>query len=124
MIPEIEPLKMLIDRVVVNVGTEISTTAPLMEKDPDKIVIEIPLAISFDTYTLIIYNRWTFVSDASNRVEKLRRQTLKKIQIVSDSLEFWFHTGDILKIDMSDDGFIGPEALELTGPDNFSVVWN
>ena len=105
-------------------GTEISTTAPLMDNDPDKIRIETPLRISFDLYTLFIYNRWTFISENSKRVEELKGQELTSIRIVLETLELGFNSADVIRIDMSDNGYIGPETLVLNGPDNLTVVWN
>jgi hypothetical protein len=124
MISEVGHLKLLVDRLVVDVGTEISTTIPIMDNNPDKILIETPLRISFDLYTLFIYNRWTFTSEISERVEQLKGQELTRIRAVSETLELWFNSADIIKIDMSDNGYIGPEALVLNGPDNLTVVWN
>ena len=124
MVPEVRYLKLLIDRQVVDVGTEISTTIPIMDNNPDNILIETPLRISFDIYTLFIYNRWTFLSENSERVEELKGKELISVQIVSETLELWFKAADVVKIDMSDDGYIGPEALVLDGPDNLTVVWN
>ena len=124
MIPEVGHLKFLVDRWVVDVGTEISTTIPMMDNNPDNILIETPLRISFDLYTLFIYNRWTFISEISKRVEKLKGQELTSIRIISETLELWFNSADVIQIDMSDNGYIGPEALVLNGPDNLTVVWN
>jgi hypothetical protein len=124
MVPEVRYLKLLIDRQVVDVGTEISTTIPIMDNNPDNILIETPLRISFDIYTLFIYNRWTFLSEKSERVEELNGKQLTCVQTVSETLELWFNSVDVIKIDMSDNGYIGPEALVLDGPDNLTVVWN
>jgi hypothetical protein len=124
MIPEVGHLKFLIDRWVVDVGTEISTTIPIMDKNPDNILIKTPLRISFDLYTLFIYNRWTFLNKISERVEGLKGQKLTSIRTVSETLELWFNSADVIEIDMSDDGYIGPEALVLNGPDDLTVVWN
>ena len=124
MIPEVGHLKFLVDRWVVDVGTEISTTIPMMDNNPDNILIETPLRISFDLYTLFIYNRWTFISESSKRVEELKGQELTSIRTVSETLELRFNSADVIQIDMSDNGYIGPEALVLNGPDNLTVVWN
>lgn len=124
MVPEVRYLKLLIDRQVIDVGTEISTTIPIMDNNPDNILIETPLRISFDIYTLFIYNRWTFLSEKSERVEELKGKELTCVQTVSETLELWFNSADVIKIDMSDNGYIGPEALVLNGPDNLTVVWN
>ena len=96
----------------------------MMDNNPDNILIETPLRISFDLYTLFIYNRWTFISEISKRVEKLKGQELTSIRIISETLELWFNSADVIQIDMSDNGYIGPEALVLNGPDNLTVVWN
>jgi hypothetical protein len=124
MVPEVRYLKLLIDRQVVDVGTEISTTIPIMDNNSDNILIETPLRISFDIYTLFIYNRWTFLGENSERVEELKGKELTCVQTVSETLEFWFNSADVINIDMSDNGYIGPEALVLDGPDNLTVVWN
>lgn len=124
MIPELGPLKCLVEREVLEVGVEITTTAPLMDKDPDKIVIETPLTISFDVYVLFIFNRWTFNSQISKEIQELKGQRVKHILAVDETLELRFYSGETLRIDMSDDGFLGPEALVLHGPDNLIVVWN
>jgi hypothetical protein len=121
---EIGYLKFLVDRLVVDVGTEISTTIPIMDNNPDKILIETPLRISFDLYTLIIFNRWVLISEISGRIEELKGQELISIRTISETLELWFNSNDIIQIDMSNNGYIGPEALVLNGPDNLTVVWN
>ena len=95
-----------------------------MDKDPDHILIETPLRLSFDLYTLDIYNRWTFISEISKRVEELKGQELISIRTISETLELRFNTSDVIQIDMSDNGYIGPEALVLNGPDSLTVVWN
>jgi hypothetical protein len=124
MISEFGHLEFLVKRLVADVGTEISTTIPIMDNNLDKILIETPLRISFDLYSLFIYNRWTFTSEISERVEQLKGQELTSIRAVSETLELWFNFADMIKIDMSDNGYIGPEALVLNGPDNLTVVWN
>jgi hypothetical protein len=82
------------------------------------------LRLSFDLYALDIYNRWTFISENSKRVEELKGQELTSIRTIAETLELRFNSADVIQVDMSDDGFIGPEALVLNGPDNLTVVWN
>jgi hypothetical protein len=124
MKPELGPLKVLVEREVLEVGTEITTTAPLMDKDPDKILIETPLTITFDLYVLFIFNQWTFNSQVSKKIQELKGQRVKDILAVDQTLELRFYSADTIRTDMSDDGFLGPEALVLHGPDNLIVVWN
>ena len=124
MTAEVGSLKFLLERHVVDVGTEISTTIPIMNSNPDNILIETPLRIGFGLYTLFIYNRWTFISEISERVEELKGQKLTSIRTVSETMELLFNSADVIQIDMSDNGYIGPEALVLNGPNNLTVVWN
>lgn len=124
MIPEVGPLKLLINRRIVAITTEISATIPLMDNDTDHVQIETPLRLDFGLYTLDIYNVWTYSSELSTRVEELKGQELTSIQTISETLEFRFSSTDAITIDMSDNGYIGPEAVVLNGPDNLIVVWN
>ena len=124
MIAEVGPLKFLVEREVVDVGTEISTTVPMMDNNPEKILIETPLRISFDLYMLLIYNRWTFIGEISKRIQDLKGQKLKSIRTISQTFELGFNSADVIQIDMSDNGYLGPEALVLHGPNNLIVVWN
>lgn len=48
LIPEIGPLKFLVEREVLIAQTEITTTVPLMDNGPEKILVETPLTIGFD----------------------------------------------------------------------------
>lgn len=73
---------------------------------------------------LLLYNKWKFISETPRHLDDLKGQKLESVQAVSETLELRFSSGDLIQLDTSDNGFIGPEALELLGPDNFSVVWN
>jgi hypothetical protein len=87
-----------------------------MDTDPDNILIETPLRISFGLYTLFIYNCWKFLNKISNRIDELKGKNLASIRMVSQMLELWFNSGEVMQIDMSDNGYVGPEALVLNGP--------
>ncbi len=40
------------------------------------------------------------------------------------TLSLKFRGGGLITIDMSDNGYSGPEAMQLNGPDGSIVIWN
>ena len=74
-----------------------------------------------DDYTLNIYNKHRL--ENANSLEELENQILSRVD--EQDSEIIFHFGNkSLKVDMSDQGYTGPEALLLRGPNNLNVVWN
>jgi hypothetical protein len=101
---------------------EISTTIPINDPAEDKILTEIPLALYFDCYSLFIYNSWSILGSCRN-ISDLSGEKIVEIFMQSQDLNLRLSNSLIIKIDMSDRGFIGPESLVLNGPDNSFVVW-
>ncbi len=54
----------------------------------------------------------------------LNGATLLKVEEKPDTLIFSFSNGQRLDIDLGDDAYNGPEALELNIPGQPTVVWN
>ena len=54
----------------------------------------------------------------------LNGATLLKVEEKPDKLIFYFSNGKHLDIDLGDDAYNGPEALELNIPGQPTVVWN
>ena len=54
----------------------------------------------------------------------LNGATLLKVEEKPDKLIFHFSNGKHLDIDLDDDAYNGPEALELNVPGQPTVVWN
>jgi hypothetical protein len=124
MTNEVESFEILKGRKVVDVETEVSVTSALENAGKDNVLIEIPLKISFDEYVLFIYNKWSFVSTSLKDIGDLKGKKIVGIKILSQILELMFNGSDCIKIDLTDDGYIGPEALVLYGPENLIIVWN
>jgi len=72
--------------------------------------------------SLNIYNAWRLCNSADLRV--LNGATLLKVEEKPETLIFFFSHGKRLDIDLCDDAYNGPEALELNIPGQPTVVWN
>ena len=72
--------------------------------------------------SLNIYNAWRLCNGDDLRV--LNGATLLKVEEKPDTLIFSFSNGKRLDIDLCDDAYNGPEALELHIPGQPTVVWN
>lgn len=119
-----EDLEILQNKTILNIETEIATVVPFSVSTEDEITIKTPLKIGFDEYILFVYNRWNFVSQDFTDVKDLQGGKIISADYRSDTLELKFSGDNIVKIDLSDDGYIGPESLVLYGPEGKLVVWN
>jgi hypothetical protein len=108
--------------VIKNVQQEISTTIPINDPAEDKILTEIPLALYFDSYNLFIYNTWGIVGPCKN-IYEIIGEKIVDLYMENQDLNLRLTNFLVLKVDLSDNGFIGPESLVLNGPDNFCMVW-
>ena len=72
--------------------------------------------------SLNIYNALRLYNDDDLRV--LNGATLLKVEEKPEKLIFSFSNGTRLDIDLCDDAYNGPEALELNIPGQPTVVWN
>ena len=72
--------------------------------------------------SLNIYNALRLGNGDDLRV--LNGTTLLKVEEKPDRLIFYFSNGKRLDIDLCDDAYNGPEALELNIPGQPTVVWN
>jgi hypothetical protein len=119
----IEHLYAIREKNIVDVRQEISTTVPINDISEDKILTEIPLVLLFDCYRLFIYNNWSITGYLKNFKELIGRKVVE-ISIENKFLVLKLSDSISLKVDVSDDGFNGPESLVLHGPNNLLVVWN
>ncbi len=124
MANEIKPLEILKGREIQDVITEISLIIPINRSTDHEILIEIPLKIIIDEYTLFINNKWAFVSSTLKSIENLKGKRIVKIESFSQMLKLSINNLDYIKVDLSDNGYTGPEALALYGPNDLIVVWN
>lgn len=98
---------------------EISNTIAL-ESDARE-DIDLYLMIALDDFSLNVYNKHRLI-EAEDLQEFIG---LMLIEIEETDLEITLNfEGKSICIDMSDDGFTGPEALLLRGPNNLAIVWN
>ena len=72
--------------------------------------------------SLNIYNVLRLYNDDDLRA--LNGATLLTVEEKPDTLIFSFSNGKHLDIDLGDDAYNGPEALELNIPGQPTVVWN
>ena len=120
---DIELLYLVRGEVIMEVHHEISTTIPINHSRKDRIVTEIPVVIFFEYYRLFIYNNWSFSANIKDYKE-LKGQKIVEINIVNQLLELKLDSFASITVDLSDEGFNGPESLVLHGPNNLLVVWN
>ena len=118
----IDPLDKIKGLVIKAVQQEISTTIPINDPAEDKILTEIPLALYFDSYNLFIYNTWSIVGPCKNISEIIGKKIID-LYMENQDLHLRLNHFLVIKVDLSDNGFIGPESLVLNGPDNFCMVW-
>ena len=117
-------MRVIIGREILAINTEISTTILINSTAEDKTKIEIPLQIVFDEYNLFIYNKWNVISLTMKSLTDLKGEKVVDLKHHSKILHIWFNNQDSIEVDLSDDGYIGLEAMVLHGPDNLIVVWN
>jgi len=75
-------------------------------------------------WSLSIYSKYA-VHSASQAVPQLNEaQCLSKVDESEAEARLSFSDGHMVVVDLSDDGFLGPEAMVLSGPNAEFVVWN
>lgn len=123
MSSETKSLEILKGKQILDIDTEIDIVAPINSPEQE-IQIEIPLRLIFDQYSLLIYNQWSIISPSGNRINDLKRQAIVEILIESEILTFRIGDSNIIRVNLNDSGYTGPEAMVLYGPENLIVVWN
>ena len=89
-------------------------------------IVEDDLIVWFQNGELLtVYNKFQITaSDGSPGTDRaLAGATLTELTEDDASLQLTFSNGINLTIDMSEDGYSGPEALQLTRPGLPSIVW-
>jgi hypothetical protein len=89
----------------------------------DKSMIELHLFLKFDEYSLSIFNEFNLLGNIEN-VNELMGDTLIKITEKENYIDFIFKSGEVLRVNMQEEGYIGPEAMHLVGKEGIDVVWN
>ena len=76
-------------------------------------------------WTLHIYNAATLAGlDVAGMPANPVQTVFYDFEYDQRSLRLIFLGGAVLSVDMSDDGYQGPEAMQLNGPDGSIVIWN
>ena len=121
----ISHLERLIGKTVTNTGMGTSTTYSIgkSKDDPDDIRTEIELNIFFEDYYLNIYNPITIIPSEKELLD-FTGLSLIATSETKDEAELIFDNSYRIIIDLRDEAYYGPEAMCLSGPDNFWAVWN
>ncbi|MFL9583506.1 hypothetical protein [Stenotrophomonas sp. AB1(2024)] len=79
-----------------------------------------------DGWSLHIYNTSTLSCDesADNLAHKSLRLELVDCVFDQFKMTLMFSGGKLLTVDLTDDGYSGPEAMQLNGPDGSIIIWN
>ncbi|HFJ9664086.1 TPA: hypothetical protein ACG5JQ_000728 [Stenotrophomonas maltophilia] len=79
-----------------------------------------------DGWELHIYNSFSLHSDgiAQNPPPSTLSLVLEDCRFDHETMVAQFSRGVTLTVDLSDDGYSGPEAMQLNSPDGTIVIWN
>ncbi|KAF1015525.1 MAG: hypothetical protein GAK31_00999 [Stenotrophomonas maltophilia] len=79
-----------------------------------------------DGWELHIYNAFGLLGDgiAKNPALSTLSLVLEDCRFDHETMVAQFSKGITLTVDLSDDGYFGPGAMQLNGPDGTVVIWN
>ncbi|SFR95945.1 hypothetical protein SAMN04487782_2059 [Stenotrophomonas maltophilia] len=79
-----------------------------------------------DGWQLHIYNSFSLLGDgiAENAPPSTLSLVLEDCRFDHETMVAQFSRGVTLTVDLSDDGYSGPEAMQLNSPDGTIVIWN
>lgn len=81
--------------------------------------------ISFENgISLTIYNRYELVGFVLSDIQRLIGNIVTHVDEGVDTITIGFENNWMLRIDMRDDAYTGPEALQLRVPGEPIVIWN
>lgn len=73
---------------------------------------------------LTIYNKFTLSGPIFNDGRIVVGSVVNQVKESADVITICFEDGSSIKIDMRDDAFLGPEAIQLNVPGEPIVIWN
>lgn len=81
---------------------------------------------SEDDWHLVVYNSRELLSSQGDKVLLVNgeRKFVTKTKCPEWCAIMEFRDGSSLHINLSPDAYVGPEAMQLTGPNGLIVVWN
>ncbi len=94
-------------------------------KVADAVLAEGDAGISFENgISLAIYNRYELVGFVLSDVQRLIGNIVTHVDEGADTTTIRFENNWALQIDMRDEAYTGPEAMQLRVPGEPIVIWN
>lgn len=91
----------------------------------DAVLAEDGAGISFENgISLAIYNRYELVGFVLNDTQLLIGNIVTHVEEGTDTTTIRFENNLALRIDMRDEAYTGPEAMQLRVPGEPIVIWN
>jgi hypothetical protein len=83
------------------------------------------LRIGFeDGSWLNVFNRFEIAGDDISTLDRVKGQRLVSVDETPEAIEFEFGDGTAIRVGMTNDDFLGPEAMVYADPDGKTLVWN
>jgi hypothetical protein len=117
-------LKRLIGKVVnkTEISSSIIIGRNMKADDPNRERTFVMLQLFIEDYILNISNPITIIP-SYKELPDLEGLKIIAVHETDEEAELIFDNGNRLIVDMRDEAYEGPEAIYLTGPDGFWVVW-
>lgn len=94
-------------------------------KVADAILTEADAGISFENgISLAIYNRYNLGGFVLSDAQRLIGSTVAYVDEGVDAITIGFENNWVLRIDMQDAAYTGPEAMQLRVPGEPIVIWS
>ena len=116
-------LSILKTRKLKSVEFNLSSTYGIKDLEQDNSKIELLLFLEFEICSLSIYNEFELIG-SRKVVGELAGEILFDVIEGIESIDFVFGNGDIIRVNMTEEGYRGPEAMHLLCENGIRVVWN
>lgn len=94
-------------------------------KVADAVFAEGDAGIKFENgISLVIYNRYELVGFVSSDAQYLLGINVTAVDVGADTLTIRFGNNWALRVDMRDEAYTAPEAMQLRVPGEPIVIWN
>ena len=94
-------------------------------KVADAVFAEGDAGIKFENgISLVIYNRYELVGFVSSDAQYLLGINVTAVDVGADTLTIRFENNWALRVDMRDEAYTVPEAMQLRVPGEPIVIWN
>ena len=114
-------LNRLVGKILTSINISTSTVLPI--NGNGKELYTIANALCFEDYQLNINNPISILP-LNKELKDLVHLKVVATDERKEQAEIIFEGGYKILVDMRDEAYYDPEAMYLTGPDNFWVVWN